>query len=126
MLDPESGSLLSFVHKRAGHVAVTWKDITMIWGGHMMPPDKNDPIIVYCHRNGKWFPKTTGGDIPIAREGASAAVVEDTLYLMCGRCSNYWEDKELMSDIYALDLNSWNWTKLTPTGSPPFKCFFTS
>ena len=26
-------SRLPFVHRRAGHVAVTWKEITIIWGG---------------------------------------------------------------------------------------------
>ena len=26
-------SKLSFVHRRAGHVAVTWEGLTIVWGG---------------------------------------------------------------------------------------------
>lgn len=119
MSDQEPGSLLSFVYNRRHHVAVTWNDVTIIWGG-WVPGGLSDSNTIYCHRDGKWFPKTTGGDVPIAIRGACAAVIEDTLYVMCGQGS----DGVLKSDIYAMDLNStpWNWTKLTPTGNPPFKC----
>ena len=118
---PEPGSLFPFVHNRSRHVAVTWNDVTIIWGG-LMVVGNDDPRAIYCHRDGKWFTITTGGDVPIARDSGCAAVIDDTLYVMCGWCN----DGEPKSNIYALelDLNStpWNWTKLTPSGTPPFKC----
>ena len=87
MSNPELGSHLPFVHHRASHVAVTWKDLVIIWGGMMdenhwpwgaLPPEyenpededeepwatEHDPNAVYCHMNGKWIPKTTYGDVP--------------------------------------------------------------
>lgn len=29
----EEDSRIPFVHGRAGHVAVTWKELTLVWGG---------------------------------------------------------------------------------------------
>merc|ERR550532_464662 len=40
------------------------------------------------------------------------------MYLMFGE----YEGWRICDGIYALDLNSWRWTKLNPKGTPPFKC----
>ena len=149
MSDPELGSHLPFVHNRSNHMAVTWKDLVIILGGvsdngsvwtPYGPHRENefDPHAVYCHMDGKWFPKTTYGDIPPYlgfRDNAGAEVLEDTMYLMFGentglytcdeRCENDPKKcvcPDIYNDIYALDLNSWRWTKLNPKGTPPFKC----
>ena len=115
------GSRLPFVHNRSSHVAVTWKDLVIIWGGtadeHRWPSEF-DPNAVYCHMDGKWIAKTTCGDVPGIRENAGAEVLDDTMYLMFGE----YEGWRICDGIYALDLNSWRWTKLNPKGTPPFKC----
>ena len=48
-------SRLPFVHRRAGHVAVTWREVTIVWGGCEYGPDENvhneywDPAEVTFH-----------------------------------------------------------------------------
>ena len=120
MSDLESGSLLPFVHNRGGHVAVTWKDVTIIWGG-MNNEGFYDPDTLYCHRDGKWFTKATGGDVPFASIGSCAAVIEDTVYVICGCGQSSWGSDGARPDIYALDFNSpqWSWTKLTQQALHP-------
>ena len=156
MSNPELGSHLPFVHHRSHHVAVTWKDLVIIWGGMMdeyhwpwgaLPPEyenpededeepwatEHDPNAVYCHMNGKWSPKTTYGDIPPGVwEHAGAEVLDDTMYLMFGRSFGCRRTECILGEIcvceriydsiYALNLNSWRWTKLNPQGIPPIKC----
>ena len=50
-----TNSKLPFVHRRAGHVAVTWREITIVWGGCEYGPEENvhneywDPAEVAFH-----------------------------------------------------------------------------
>ena len=156
--DPELGRHLPFVHNRANNVAVTWKDLVIICGGTWddswpwsiqtdITPESEwdeddepwgtefDSKAVYCHRDGKWFPKATYGEVPNMRHNAGAEVLDDTMYLMCGEYVGECYKQEcvlkekcvcgverITNNIYSLDLNSWRWTKLNPKGTPPFKC----
>ena len=47
-------------------------------------------------------------------------VVGSSMYVMCG--FHQQEDEYNTNDIFALDLRSWVWTKLSPGGVPPLKC----
>ena len=62
--------------QRYGHVAVTWKDATIIWGGKSLN-ELSDPSLVSCHLYGKWIQKKTTGDVPAHFIHASASVIDD-------------------------------------------------
>ena len=99
--------------------AVTWKDLTIV-----LDMEGN----IFYHKDGKWHLKLTSGEIPQHRDGAGIAVHNDTVYMICGE-TNFWEEhlyQHLYNDIHALDLNSWKWTKLTPTGLQPKKSSYMS
>ena len=101
-------SELPLPQKRAGHMAVTWKMATVIWGGRS--PDgtlSNSEVLV--HRSGKWIRKLTSGDVPITSHDVRAHIVNDNMFVL------HWPTKKL----YSLNLNSCIWTKLSPSGQPP-------
>ena len=115
---------LSFVHNRKGNVSVTWNDLTLIWGGYGKKVSW-DSKVVHCHRDGKWFAKETCGDVPSRRLWSSAVVYDDKMYLLCG--VHRGETLESTNDIFTLDLISWRWTKLNPSGTQPLKsCLLTA
>ena len=93
--------------------AVTWKDQTII-----LSYTARAVIKAYCHKDGKWSLKKTRGDEPMFWTGSSATVHNDTMLLMGGLTLG----KVSSNDIYALDLHSWQWTKLGPKGNPPLGC----
>ena len=100
---------------RYGHVAVTWKDATLIWGGRYRK-EFFDPSLVSCHLYGKWIQKRTTGDVPSHSVFALVSVIDDRLFAIGGY------DKYVRSDysiIYSLDLNTWVWTRLISEGTPP-------
>ena len=91
--------------------AVTWKDLTIVFD-----VEGN----VFCHKDGKWHLKSTSGEVP-NNIGAGIAVCNDTVYMMFGEFPT-----PFVEEIHALDLNSWKWTELNPTGLPPKKCCYMS
>ena len=96
-------------HYGIGHVAVTWKDYTIIWGGTHFHPS-----FVYYHLHGEWVWQKTYGDLPKERIFATAVVIKDKMVVVGGRRTN-------TNDVYILDLNAWTWSKVTPEGIPPLK-----
>ena len=84
-------------------VAVTWNDLTVIFSGTIGRIRQ-----VHCHKDGRWSRKKTCGDEPLYLFGASATVINGTMYLMGG--SSWHEDQ--YNEICSQDLNSWRWTKL--------------
>ena len=47
-------------------------------------------------------------------------VLNNTMFVLCGFHSR--EPEYNTNSIFALDLLSWTWTKLSPKGVPPLKC----
>ena len=82
--------------------------------------DMFDPSIVQCRMDGIWRPKNTHGQVPPGTADAVAEVIGDHLYVACG----YVDDAGLVgltNSLYTLDLNTWVWSKLEPTGTRPLK-----
>ena len=98
----------SLPHKRVGHVAVTWNKATIIWGGRTLDPMISDSE-VYMHISGRWIRKETRGDVPTTYTSA-AHVIKDKMFVLIPGPNKF---------LYSLDLNTWAWTKLTPSGTPP-------
>ena len=92
-----------------GHVTVTWKDYTIIWGGTCA-----DPSFVYYHLCGEWVWQKTSGDLPANGYFATAVVIEDKMFVVGGHRAN-------TNCVYILDLKAWTWNKVTPNGTAPLR-----
>ena len=82
--------------------------------------DMFDPAVVQCHVDGVWRPKTTHGQVPPGTSDAVAEVIGDQLFVACG----YVDDAGLVgmsNSLYSLDLSTWVWSKLEPSGTRPLK-----
>lgn len=91
------------------------------WGEAGAPANEYwDPAEVTFHFEGTWIRKTTTGDIPKCTSGATAQVLNNTMFVLCGFHNREPDDNS--NDIFALDLLSWTWTKLSPKGVPPLRC----
>ena len=122
------------VNNRVGHVVAVWDDITLIWGGLLIDNGELsagsadlihecDPREIYCHGDGIWTKRTTHGELPPKLFDGIGEVVGDCLYVACGELSSKQHTRSVFesNDIYRLDLNTWMWTKLDPTGTRPLR-----
>ena len=112
-------SELPLPHERAGHVAVTWNKATIIWGGRTSDQTITDSD-VYMHLSGKWIRKETSGNVPSETRDVTAHIVDDTMFVLVPNGANPSEI------LYSLDLFTWTWTKLAPSGTPPKSRMWTS
>ena len=124
-----------FPHKLWKACAVTWNDVTIIWGG--MKGGPGGPLgntMVYCFISGEWIMKETSGDVPqrcsssvfpnrcdgsdvciessLGQWRAHPQVIKDQMFVLASPCGND-------AALYSLDLRSWVWTRLSPSGTPP-------
>lgn len=78
------------VNQRAGHVAVSHKGRTLVWGGYMENRVETDhywstsDIMIHHNLTKTWVSQRTTGDVPTKCSGAAACVLDDTLYIMAG------------------------------------------
>ena len=100
-------------------------NLTLIWGGvtcdtpYATRRQRWDAAVILCHQDGIWTEKTTTGHIPPNMWEGIAEVVNNHLYLICGY--NYYLNGEFYNDVYKLDLKSWAWSKMQPTGTMPLQ-----
>ena len=98
------------IHIRGGHVAVSWKDLIIVWGGLNLSYDK-DPSRVLIHFNGEWISKATGGEPPqYSFNFATAQVLGDHMYVIFGAPE---------PSLHSLNLNFWEWKRHIPQGKAP-------
>lgn len=80
----------SYVNRRAGHVAVSYRQGALVWGGYLENQDYPDQywtssqVWLYNSLTHTWRCQKTAGDIPSKCSGAAAAVVGDTMYVLAG------------------------------------------
>jgi len=78
------------VNKRAGHIAVSFKDKALVWGGYMENQVDHDQywssaeVWIYRSLTQTWNSQKTSGDIPSKCSGAAATVIDDTMYIVAG------------------------------------------
>ena len=106
---------------RAFHVAVTRGDTVIVWGGqvnsdHFLPGSQ---VMIFNIDQNRWSPRMTTGDVPPGLSDAAAAVLDDAMYVVGG----WTAGREFSRDIWSLNLNSFVWTRLSPEGVPPLRCF---
>ena len=108
-------SELSLPENRFGHVAVTWDNAIIIWGGAVNTHGYEVPTsLVDYHLSGKWTRIGTSGDAPssslhIERQ---AQVLHDKMFLLDAHSQN-------KPTMYSLDLRTWQWKSFLPTGIDP-------
>jgi hypothetical protein len=130
---PACDDLHDDLHARVGHVVAVWKDgdATLLWGGYrckytVSEADAEcfyDPAVILCHDEGEWVKKTTRGLLPPETSGATAQVVGDELYVICGIENRRVElqPEKYTNSVYRLNLNTWVWTRMEPEGTPPLR-----
>lgn len=101
--------------QRYGHTVVAHGDCAYLWGGRN---DRGGCNVVYCFDTDTmtWSRRKACGQVPEARDGHSACVVNQRMYIFGG-----FED---LSDrfsraVYFLDFESMRWQYLRTKGEPP-------
>ena len=101
-------------HRTFYHLAVTWKNATLIWNGintinydgHLVKSNT-----VNHHHRGKWTTFETSGDFPkrgIMEIYEGAHVINDKMFVL--------NEGNGLIVVHSLDLHSWKWEKLIPAG----------
>ena len=105
-------SAVPLPHKRECHVAVSWKNTTIILGGNVDEGNIDTMSTIYLHRGGKWMQQETFGDFP--QYDLQAYVVNDEMFVI-----NF--SRQGVAAMHSLDLLAWTWTRLSPNGTPPLE-----
>ena len=103
-------SIHPFPYKIKDHHTVSWKDKTIIWGGHGAEIPYEERTVVYIHDiYGEWIKKETSGDFPPYSIGSNVLVnvVKDNMIVMYTR-----NPGTVHIVMYYLDMNTWVWTRL--------------
>ena len=105
-----------------GHVAVTWKNATIVWGGTMPGEELGATMqglqvkaTVCKHLKGKWTKIQTSGNIP-GWQFHEAQVLNDKMFVLVA-------NNDGDANLHSLDLHTWIWTMLTPSGAQPSKTY---
>lgn len=101
--------------QRYGHSAVAYKHYALIWGG------RNDEEICqvlyrYDTQTLRWSAPETHGCGPGARDGHSACLIGDNMYVF-GGFENYVF--QFSRDLHCLNLETMTWTYISTHGEPP-------
>ncbi|XP_049939658.1 kelch domain-containing protein 3 isoform X1 [Schistocerca serialis cubense] len=102
-------------YQRYGHTAVEHEQKIYIWGG------RNDEAAcnrLFCFNpdNLTWSSPKVSGMIPAARDGHSACVINNQMFVFGG----FEEQMDRFSqDVYALDLRTMVWRYIITQGDPP-------
>lgn len=101
--------------QRYGHTAVAYQHCALVWGG------RNDEEICsvlyqFDTQTLRWSSPKTHGCGPGPRDGHSACVVGDKMYVF-GGFENYLV--EFSHDLHCLDLKTMTWTFVLTSGNPP-------
>ena len=109
--------------RRSGHTAVTHEETVLVWGGrrgtyHYLPGLE---LMMFNSLTQRWATRTTTGEVPPGLAGSAAAVLDHFMYVVAG-----WAGSEFKEDIWALNLKTFFWSKLSPEGVPPLRCFDTA
>lgn len=120
--------LSELVDQRAGHIAVTYLDTVLVWGGYSetkkSSTDYWDPSVVLMYQPllRTWRSLETRGHIPKSTCGATAVVYDNDMYVLMG--FQRYTDEDLgyrieanTNDIYVLNITSLTWKKAEPRAS---------
>ncbi|CAD5117904.1 DgyrCDS6649 [Dimorphilus gyrociliatus] len=120
--DPEDKK--STPYRRYGHTAIAKDFYIYIWGGRDDSHGACNKLFRYNTRNHKWKLPEVSGKVPGPRDGHSACLIKDSMYIFAG----FEEETErFSSSIFAVDLNTYQWSEATYSGTPAsYRDFHTS
>ena len=110
--------------QRSGHTAVTYGETVLVWGGWREDQDSPHPgseLMVFNSITQRWTTMITTGEVPPGQVSAVAAVLDHFMYVFAGRAERGYKE-----DIWALNLKTFVWSKLSPEGVPPLRCYNTA
>ncbi|KAF2752339.1 hypothetical protein M011DRAFT_393400 [Sporormia fimetaria CBS 119925] len=114
----KDGSVSSPQHRapppRTNHSVVTWEDKLYLFGGTDGVRWFND-VWTYDPRSNSWTELDCIGYIPVAREGHSATLVNDTMYIFGGRTQEGLD----LGDLAAFRISSRRWYMFHNMGHSP-------
>ncbi|CAD8124604.1 unnamed protein product [Paramecium sonneborni] len=98
------------------HTSIHYKNQIFIFGGYDSKKNHND---IHIYKDGIWTKCKANGKIPESRNGHTATLVENKMYVIGGWLgSGTYASK----DVYVLDLDSLNWTLVNTMGEVPGPC----
>ncbi|XP_037960514.1 kelch domain-containing protein 3 [Teleopsis dalmanni] len=109
--------------QRYGHTVVAYKNKIYMWGGRN---DESLCKILYCFdpETLSWSRPKVTGEVPGARDGHSACIVENCMYIFGGFIT---EINEFSCDVHCLNFDKMEWKYVQTFGVPPtFRDFHTS
>lgn len=118
------GVFIYFLHlKRYGHTAVVYQQNVYLWGGRNDDASCN---VLYCFdtKTLSWSRPDVSGTLPGARDGHSASVIDNFMYIFGG----FQEDIDQFScDVHCLNFETMEWKYIQTFGTPPsFRDFHSS
>ncbi|XP_069999697.1 kelch domain-containing protein 2 isoform X2 [Penaeus vannamei] len=130
-----------YVHRRAGHVMISYDKRLFVWGGYMELAHTHpytltthskciyhsaSDVWIYEPLLDVWKRKLSRGDIPQQLSGSCAAVHNDHMYLFGGTgCWTNNEKDEIensCNNLWRLHLPTLTWEMLHPEGTSPYSC----
>ncbi|XP_052767382.1 kelch domain-containing protein 3-like [Mya arenaria] len=106
---------VSVPYQRYGHTAVSHQDSAYIWGGRNDSDGACNILFMFNTLSSSWSRVEVNGDIPGARDGHSACIINDKMYIFGG----YEEQIDRFSDdIYSFEFATSTWTHIRTKGRP--------
>ncbi|CAD8206642.1 unnamed protein product [Paramecium octaurelia] len=98
------------------HTSVHYKNQIIIFGGYDSKKNHND---IHIYRDGQWTKCKANGKIPESRNGHSATVVENKMFVIGGWLGS---GTYASGEVYVLDLDTLTWTLVNSIGEIPGPC----
>ncbi|XP_030379049.1 kelch domain-containing protein 3 [Scaptodrosophila lebanonensis] len=101
--------------QRYGHTVAAYAEKIYIWGGRN---DESLCNVLYCFdpKTARWTRPQVSGCLPGARDGHSACVIGNCMYIFGGFVD---EINEFSSDVHSLNLGTMEWRYVQTFGVPP-------
>lgn len=117
LLPPAKPEESNFVpYKRYGHTAAYYAESAYIWGGRNDSDGACDILYCFDTETYSWSCPAVKGEVPAARDGHSACVLDQRMYIFGG----YEEQSDIFSnEIYALDFRTFTWSLMRVKGALP-------
>lgn len=102
-------------YQRYGHTAVLYKECAYIWGGRNDDRGASNILHEFKTGNHQWSIIPVTGQIPGPRDGHSACVIRDKMYIFGG----YEEYLDVFSnDVHEFNFTTGKWRYILVSGSP--------
>ncbi|XP_041352699.1 kelch domain-containing protein 3-like [Gigantopelta aegis] len=102
-------------YQRYSHTAVAVGDCAYIWGGRNGKDGACETLYQFDSTTNRWSRPVVYGNIPGARDGHSACVINNKMYIYGGF---EVEVDRFFNDVHAFDFNTMTWMEVKTLGRP--------